>query len=78
MASETLPVFTHPNFPQVFPSLFAQEVLRVERVLGSCCHEETYGTGENISGWSCQQQALVSDLNTGLALCEFHWEASRA
>jgi hypothetical protein len=64
MAQSTLPVIAHPLFPQVYPSLFTSEVRRVERILGSCCHDR------------CQAQAEVSDLNTGIGLCFAHFRVS--
>jgi len=75
MAQSTLPVLSHPDFPQVAHSLLTQEVRRVETVLGSCCHEETVGSGENIKGWSCREIATVSDLETGCGYCLRHFDA---
>ncbi len=65
MASDTLPVFSHPHFPQVFTAAIDAEICRVERVLGSCCYSNRWA--------SCQQKAVVSDLETGCGYCLMHF-----
>ena len=39
MAARSLPVLTHPTFPQVLDALMGREVQRVEKILGLCCWE---------------------------------------
>lgn len=80
MASETLSVFSHPNFPQVFDSVMATAIRRVDTIFaeaaldrirqarlldpGVCCHSEER---------SCRNRATVSDLSTGEQLCKQHF-----
>jgi hypothetical protein len=65
MASETLPVFSHPNFPQVFTRAIDSELRRVDRVLGSCCFSNRWA--------SCQQKAAICDMETGYGYCLMHF-----
>ncbi len=60
MASRTLPVLTHPNFPQVFDQAVTAEMLRVEYALDLCIWESpesSYGACDG--GFQCTQPAEV-------------------
>lgn len=64
MASETLPVFSLPHFPQVFEAALSQQILRTERLLVVCCFSNEQH--------SCRQTAIASDLETGAEYCAMH------
>ena len=82
MAERTLPVLTHPNFPQVLEAVMASEVRRVDRILSiptepklpACSHEspETY-SGACDGGYGCHKPATVHELETGLDWCAQHF-----
>ena len=62
MAGPTLPVLTHPFFPQVFAQAIDQHFTRVER-LGLCSYEDEH--------CDCREVATVHPLDPALDDFEF-------
>jgi hypothetical protein len=82
MSVSTLPVLTHPQFPQVLTRALNQEVTRVTShpALSLCCHEtvvEDGGTGEFNQAFPCVQPATIHDLATEQDYCFEHFRAVR-
>lgn len=79
MAHSSLPVFFHPQFPQVFDRALMFEVRRVEKLLGLCCWESPESSrGACDGGFPCQEQATVHHLESDNEFCLSHFrEVSR-
>jgi hypothetical protein len=75
MAHSTLPVLTHPSFPQVLDQALTQEIRRlVEKpVLSTCSRtfETFHGSGNFIS---CPNKATIHDLGTDQEFCFPCWQ----
>lgn len=69
MASDTLPVLSHPSFPQVFAAAIEHTVaqLTLRQELGSCWFEDEH--------CDCHQLATVHHLGTDYSYCLRHFEA---
>jgi hypothetical protein len=83
MAHSTLPVLTHPSFPQVFAAAISAEVNRVcfpvptQPQLSICCFtspESSWGACDSIE---CRDVATVHDVATELDYCARHFRAVR-
>jgi|HubBroStandDraft_4_1064222.scaffolds.fasta_scaffold05566_16 hypothetical protein len=75
MAHSTLPVFSHPDFPQVFEAALNQLVTRQVPQLSPCCYESAesrWGAGDAIA---CTQPAVIHDVATELDYCFAHYKA---
>jgi hypothetical protein len=74
MAHSTLPVFSHPQFPQVTGALFASEVRRVERSLSLCAWQSPESSrGACDGGFPCQETAIVTNLADENEYCLSHF-----
>jgi hypothetical protein len=74
MAAKTLPVLTHHNFPQVFPSAIDTRIRAVEKVLGLCDWTEPEShSGACDGGFPCMERATVSHLESGNEFCLSHF-----
>jgi hypothetical protein len=51
----------HPVFAQLLNNIMDSQIRHIERVLGSCCAD------------SCKEQATVSRIDSGVALCLMHF-----
>lgn len=74
MAARSLPVLTHPTFPQVLDALMGREVQRVEKILGLCCWESPesrYGACDG--GFPCHEPAVVTHLEHQVPYCLSHF-----
>lgn len=79
MAHPTLPVLSHPNFPQVFAEAMDQRVTRsappVQLSLSICCYEEPESRwGACDGGYPCTETATVTDISTDMDYCFAHWK----
>ena len=84
MSAKTLPVLTHPSFPQVFAAAIRSEVNRVcfpdqPRIqLSFCCRETVISdgsTGEFNRAFPCSRPAVIHDLATEQDYCFECWKA---
>ena len=71
MSGSTLPVLTHPSFPQVFAAAITQEVNRAvaQPLLSTCCREfpeSRWGAGDAVA---CTRKATIYDLETEQEYC---------
>jgi hypothetical protein len=74
MAHSTLPVLSHPDFPQVLFDALASELRRVQTTLGLCAWqspETSYGACNG--GFPCQELATVHHLATDEEFCLSHF-----
>ena len=61
MAERTVPVFSHPDFPQVFKAALHHELLRVRAVLTLCGWESPESSpGRCDGGFPCNEPANES------------------
>jgi hypothetical protein len=65
MAHSTLPVFSHPQFPQVFAAATHQLVREVSATLGLCDYETEHG--------SCTREATVHHVGYEMEFCADHF-----
>lgn len=65
MASRTLPVLTHPSFPQVFTPAMHERIRRIGQILNLCDHED--------EKYCCPARATVHHLSSGQELCLSHF-----
>jgi hypothetical protein len=74
MAHSTLPVLTHPHFPQVFAAALNSQVNRaVQPALSLCCYvspESSWGACDSIE---CREVAVVHDVATEMDYCARHY-----
>jgi hypothetical protein len=77
MAHSTLPVFSHPHFPQVFNRTIDQAVRRLlaRPQLGVCCYESPETLPGACDGQPCYRAAIVHDLATDQEFCARHFAA---
>ena len=74
MAAPTLPVLTHPHFPQVFTPAIDVRIRAVEKVLGLCDWTEPEShSGACDGGFSCIERATVHHLLSGNEFCLSHF-----
>jgi hypothetical protein len=83
MSAKTLPVLTHPAFPQVFAQALSAEVNRVafpappQIQLSTCCYESPESRWGACDGQVCLQPATVHDVATEQDFCFRHWKEAR-
>jgi hypothetical protein len=83
MAQRTLPVLTHPAFPQVFAAAISQEVNRVafpvppQIQLSTCCYESPESSWGAADAIACRRVAVVYDVATEMDYCALHYREVR-
>jgi hypothetical protein len=83
MAAKTLPVLTHPSFPQVFAAAISARVNRIcfpnqpQTHLSVCCYESPESSWGAADAIACNQTAMVHDVATEQDYCFAHYKAVR-
>jgi hypothetical protein len=73
-AHSTLPVLSHPSFPQVLFDALAFELRRIEKTLGLCAWQSPESSrGACDGGFPCQEPATVHHLSTDQPYCLSHF-----
>jgi hypothetical protein len=82
MAQRTLPVLTHPAFPQVLAAALGQEVNQVAAFpvptqLSVCCYESPESSWGAADAIACRRVAVVHDVATEMDYCALHYREVR-
>jgi hypothetical protein len=77
MAQHSLPVLSHPAFPQVFEAAIDQQVRRLfpQPALSVCCYQSPETFWGACDGIACLQPATIHDVATELDYCFTHYKA---
>jgi hypothetical protein len=77
VAAKTIPVLTHPSFPQVFKaaisSLVTPPTFPSNPTSSVCCYEYPETTWGACDGQPCRRVAVVHDVATEMDYCALHY-----